>query len=31
MDVLSKSELKVLSLVSEGFTSESIGLKLEIT
>ena len=31
MDVLSKSELKVLSLICEGLTSETIGLKLEIT
>lgn len=30
MDVLSKSELKVLSLVCAGLTSEAIGLKLEI-
>ena len=30
-NVLSKSELKVLSLICEGFTSETIGLKLEIT
>ena len=29
--VLSKSELKVLDLVAKGFTSEMIGLKLEIT
>lgn len=29
--VLSKSELKVLDLVANGFTSESIGPKLEIT
>jgi len=31
INVLSKSELKVLSLICKGFTSESIGLKLEIT
>jgi two-component system response regulator NreC len=31
IDVLSKSELKVLSLICEGFTSETIGLKLKIT
>lgn len=30
MDVLSKSELRVLLLISEGLTSEIIGLKLEI-
>jgi len=30
-NVLSKSELKVLSLICEGLTSETIGLKLEIT
>ncbi len=30
MDVLSKSELKVLSLICAGLTSEAIGLKLEI-
>jgi len=29
--VISKSELKVLSLVAKGFTSETIGQKLEIT
>lgn len=29
--VLSKSELKVLSFVAKGFTSEMIGQKLEIT
>ena len=28
--LLSKSELKVLSLISNGYTSEAIGLKLEI-
>ncbi|TRX15950.1 helix-turn-helix transcriptional regulator [Flavobacterium franklandianum] len=31
IDVLSKSELRVLTLISAGFTSEAIGLKLEIT
>lgn len=31
INVLSKSELKVLTLISAGFTSETIGLKLEIT
>lgn len=28
---LSKTELKVLELVSNGYTSETIGLKLDIT
>ena len=28
--ILSKSELKVLNMVAKGFTSEMIGLKLEI-
>lgn len=29
--VLSKSELKVLALICNGYTSETIGLKLDIT
>jgi DNA-binding CsgD family transcriptional regulator len=31
IDVLSKSELRVLLLICAGLTSEAIGLKLEIT
>ncbi|MFV5702516.1 response regulator transcription factor [Flavobacterium sp. XS2P12] len=30
-DVLSKSELKVLTLICNGYTSENIGVKLGIT
>lgn len=31
INVLSKSELKVLALICNGYTSENIGLKLGIT
>lgn len=31
INVLSKSELKVLALICNGYTSEIIGLKLDIT
>ncbi|SHG51034.1 regulatory protein, luxR family [Flavobacterium fluvii] len=31
INVLSKSELKVLTLICNGYTSETIGLKLGIT
>lgn len=31
INVLSKSELKVLTLICNGYTSEIIGLKLDIT
>jgi DNA-binding CsgD family transcriptional regulator len=31
INVLSKSELKVLVLICNGYTSEAIGLKLNIT